>query len=64
MARLGLGYDSLVESNPRLVLVSISNFGQDGPYRDWRGSDAIFYAMGGEMYSTGLAGARAAEDGR
>ncbi len=54
MARLGLGYDSLVESNPRLVMVSISNFGQDGPYRDWRGSDAIFYAMGGEMYSTGL----------
>ena len=54
MERLGLGYEALVESNPRLVMVSISNFGQDGPYRDWRGSDAIFYAMGGEMYSTGL----------
>ncbi len=54
MERLGLGYEALAESNPRLVVVSISNFGQDGPYRDWRGSDAIFYAMGGEMYSTGL----------
>ncbi len=54
MERLGLGYEALVERNPRLVMVSISNFGQDGPYRDWRGSDAIFYAMGGEMYSTGL----------
>ncbi len=54
MERLGLGYEALAESNPRLVMASISNFGQDGPYRDWRGSDAIFYAMGGEMYSTGL----------
>ena len=54
MERLGLGYEALAESNPRLVMASISNFGQDGPYRDWRGSDAIFYAMGGEMYTTGL----------
>ena len=54
MKRLGLGYEALAESNPRLVMASISNFGQDGPYRDWRGSDAIFYAMGGEMYTTGL----------
>ena len=54
MERLGLGFETLSERNPKLVMTSISNFGQDGPYRDWRGSDAIFYAMGGEMYSTGL----------
>ncbi len=54
MERLGLGFDALTAINPKLVMTSISNFGQSGPYRDFRGSDAIFYAMGGEMYSTGI----------
>ena len=54
MARFGLDYDSLKSINPRLVVTSISNFGQTGPYRGYRGSDIIFYGMGGEMYSTGL----------
>ena len=40
--------------NPALVMTSISNFGQTGPYRDWRGSEIIFYGMGGELYSTGV----------
>ena len=54
MARFGLDYDSLRSINPALVMTSISNFGQTGPYRDYRGSEIIFYGMGGEMYSTGL----------
>ncbi len=54
MAGFGLGYDSLKALNPRLVMTSISNFGQTGPYRDYRASDIILYGMGGEMYSTGL----------
>jgi len=53
MDRLGLGYDVLRARNPRIVLTSISNFGQDGPYRDWQGIDLTLYAMGGVMYASG-----------
>ena len=54
MDGFGLGYDALSAINPGLVMTSISNFGQSGPYRDWRGSELIFYGMGGELYSTGV----------
>lgn len=54
MDSLGLGYESLKAVNPDVVLTSISNFGQTGPYRDYKGSEIIFYGLGGEMYSTGL----------
>ena len=53
--RLGIGYDTLATANPDLIYTSISNFGQTGPYRDYRGSEIVFYGMGGEMHSTGLA---------
>ena len=56
MKNFGLGYEALAEVNPGLVVTSISNFGQTGPYRDWRGSEIIFYGMGGELYSTGVIG--------
>ena len=56
MARFGLGYDNLSSINPGLVMASISNFGQTGPYRDYLGSEIVFYGMGGEMHSTGLEG--------
>ena len=56
MARLGLDYAALKSVNPDLVLTSISNFGQTGPYRDYMLSDIMAYGMGGEMYSTGLEG--------
>ena len=55
MDSFGLGYDAMSEVNPQIVFTSVSNFGQDGPYRDWRGSELIFYGMGGELYSTGVA---------
>lgn len=55
LERLGCGLDVLRSANPNVSLISISNFGQSGPYRDWKGSDLVLYAMGGEMYSTGLA---------
>ena len=54
MAGFGLDYDSLQAVNPALVVTSISNFGQTGPYRDYRLSEIVSYGMGGEMYSTGL----------
>jgi crotonobetainyl-CoA:carnitine CoA-transferase CaiB-like acyl-CoA transferase len=49
MDNLGLGYDSLAQMNPRIIMVSISPFGQSGPYRDWKGPDIVEWAMGGEM---------------
>ena len=55
MDRLGLDLKTLQASNPRLVMTSISNFGQTGPYRDYKSSDLLVYGMGGEMNSTGLA---------
>ncbi len=50
---LGLDYNVLKENNPKLVMTSISNFGQTGPYRDWKASEITEYAMGGLMYITG-----------
>ena len=55
MAQLGMAYESLRSINPTLVMTSISNFGQTGPYRDYRLTDVMVYGMGGEMYSTGIA---------
>lgn len=55
-ARLGLDYDSLKEINPSLVYVSISGYGEDGPYRDRPGQDLILQAMTGAMLSAGRAG--------
>ncbi len=47
MDSLGLGYSSLSKINPGLIMVSITPFGQTGPYKDWKGSDLIYSAMGG-----------------
>ena len=56
MPGLGLDYQTLEKINPRLVMVSISSFGQTGPYRDFKATEIVEYAMGGEMCSTGIAG--------
>ena len=53
MADLGLGYADLAAVRPAIVMTSITPFGQDGPYAQWRGSDLIGAAMGGEMYLNG-----------
>ena len=52
MQSLGLGYDTLKEINPRLIMTSISPFGQTGPYRDWKGSDLVEWAMSLTGYNT------------
>ena len=51
MARLGLGWDILHALKPALSLVSVSNFGQTGPYRDYRLTEVSLYGFAGEMYS-------------
>jgi crotonobetainyl-CoA:carnitine CoA-transferase CaiB-like acyl-CoA transferase len=55
-ARLGLDYDTLAAINPRVILASISGFGQDGPYRDRPGFDQIAQGMSGLMSVTGRPG--------
>ena len=54
MDRLGLGYEELEKINPKLVMTSISNFGQTGPYRDYKISELMAFGMGGPMSLTGL----------
>ena len=53
MEKMGLGYESLREINPRIILTSISGFGQTGPLRDRALFDAIGQAMAGVMSLTG-----------
>ncbi|MBI2966092.1 MAG: CoA transferase, partial [Chloroflexi bacterium] len=55
--RLGAGYETLAKINPRIVLASISGFGQDGPYASRPGLDQIAQGMGGLMSITGQPGA-------
>jgi crotonobetainyl-CoA:carnitine CoA-transferase CaiB-like acyl-CoA transferase len=53
LARFGLDAASLRQANPRLVIASITGFGQDGPYASRAGYDYIIQAMGGLMSVTG-----------
>ena len=54
LARYGLDYQTIGSANPRLVYLSISAFGQDGPDADGPGYDAMIQAMGGLMSITGV----------
>lgn len=54
--RLGIDYENLKKRNPRIILASISGFGQDGPYAKRPGFDQIAQGMGGLMSITGEPG--------
>jgi len=54
--RLGIDYETLKKRNPRIILASISGFGQDGPYARRPGFDQIAQGMGGLMSITGEPG--------
>jgi len=51
--KLGLGYSHLEKIRPGIIMVSITPFGQTGPYKDYKSSDIIAWAMSGEMESWG-----------
>lgn len=50
---IGLGYPVLKEINPGIILVSITPFGQDGPYKDYKADDLISMALGGSLFING-----------
>ena len=53
MDRLGLGYPALEKVNPRIIMVSITPFGQTGPYKDYKAPGIVAWAMGGQMCTVG-----------
>ncbi|MBN2062513.1 MAG: CoA transferase [Deltaproteobacteria bacterium] len=53
MSDLGLGYETLKTVNPLIIMTSITPFGQEGPCKDWKGSDIVSMATGGFMALVG-----------
>src|SRR5262249_37638087 len=53
LTALGLAYESLSRQNCRLIMCSLTPFGQTGPWRDYLSSDLLHMAAGGEMASSG-----------
>jgi len=53
LPKYGLGYAELRKLNPRLIMCSISGYGQDGPYARRPGNDTVAQAMSGLMHLTG-----------
>ena len=53
LASLSLDYDNLVKINPSIIVTSISDFGQDGPYKDFEGSYLVLMALSGYLYLCG-----------
>ena len=53
MRALGLSYQTLSAVNPRLVMISVTTFGQEGPYADYESNNLVAFAMGGQMFITG-----------
>ena len=53
LASLGLDYDSLERLNPRLIMTSITPYGQYGPYSQYEGEEIVSYAMGAIMSVSG-----------
>ena len=54
LAGWGLSYADLAPLNPGLIYASITDFGQTGPYRDYKGSEIVAEALGGLLYTMGL----------
>ena len=50
MKELGLDYKSVKEINPRIIMTSITPFGQTGPYKDYKGGELVATHLGGVGY--------------
>jgi benzylsuccinate CoA-transferase BbsE subunit len=53
MSQIGLGYSELSEARQDIIMVSITPFGQTGPYKDYQASEITCWALGGLMHKTG-----------
>ncbi len=51
---LGIGYETLAERRPQIVMTSVTPFGQTGPYRHWSYTELTLFAMTGAMHREGL----------
>jgi alpha-methylacyl-CoA racemase len=56
MDRLGCGYATLRQLNPKLVYAALTGYGQSGPYRDWAGHDLNYLAVAGALDQFGASG--------
>jgi crotonobetainyl-CoA:carnitine CoA-transferase CaiB-like acyl-CoA transferase len=56
MAGLGLDYSVLSGINPELIMASITEFGHSGPYKEYKGSNLVDFAMSGIMITSGYPG--------
>ena len=55
LASLGLDYAALAQENPGLIMISITPFGQTGPYRAYQSEEIVTYALSGIMSISGMA---------
>jgi crotonobetainyl-CoA:carnitine CoA-transferase CaiB-like acyl-CoA transferase len=53
LAALGIGHEAMRERNPQLVVVSVTEFGQFGPFVDWKASESVLVAMSSAMTRSG-----------
>ncbi|MBM4307164.1 MAG: CoA transferase, partial [Deltaproteobacteria bacterium] len=53
LKELGLGFEILSRTNPKLILVSVTGFGQEGPRSQYKSCDIVSSAFGGQMYVSG-----------
>ncbi len=53
MEQQHLGFSALSRINPRIIMTSISPFGQDGPYKNFKGPDLVVWGLGGMLYICG-----------
>jgi len=56
MDGLGLGYEALKKINPNIVMASFTEFGMDGPYKNYKGSNIVDFALSGVMITSGYPG--------
>jgi crotonobetainyl-CoA:carnitine CoA-transferase CaiB-like acyl-CoA transferase len=56
LSELGVGAQTMRERNPRLVVVSLTDFGQTGPYREWKASEPVLTAMSSMLTRSGAPG--------
>lgn len=54
--RLGVDYESLAAINPKIIYVSMSGYGESGPYMNWPGQDLVLQGLSGAMLSAGREG--------